>query len=175
MNDDRDNILALRDAAAKNAMSLTHDAQLLLLGSRWAGAYALATLAVEEAGKAWLCHGQLCGIHGVNRKILDNHVGKAIAAREMLAMLTEASKREININEVFDEHHDYAADDAHLLRKLGLYVDLTDVGIAGGPDSVKEEDARASVTLAVQTSRAAAAVTDFDLPEGDLGADDGQL
>jgi AbiV family abortive infection protein len=169
---DRDTIITLRDAAASNSLSLTHDARLLLLGSRWAGAYALATLAVEEAGKAWLCQEKLLGIPGINKKRLrTDHVGKSIAARQMLAMRTEASKGEINIDAIFGEHHDYAADDAHYLRLLGLYVDLTDSGVAGGASSIDADTATGAVHLAIHASRAADELGVIPLPEVELGAD----
>ena len=176
MSGDRDQIIALLRAAAENSVSLTNDAHLLLLAGRWAAAHALATLAVEEAGKTWLCHEKLTGVPGINKSRLQrDHEGKAIAARQMLAYLAGTAESVVDLDEVYGDHHEHAADYAHHLRMLGLYVDLTDLGIEGGADSVDEQSARDSLLLALRVSEAAVAISHLVLPDLSLGAneDDG--
>lgn len=51
----RDDLLALFDAAQENALALITDAEILAEADRFPRAYALATLALEELGKADLC------------------------------------------------------------------------------------------------------------------------
>jgi hypothetical protein len=51
-----DQLRQLKHAAEQNAEDLTADARVLLDAGRFPRAYALAVLALEELGKAQLCH-----------------------------------------------------------------------------------------------------------------------
>ncbi|MCE7009038.1 AbiV family abortive infection protein [Kibdelosporangium philippinense] len=166
----REDLVALRDASVQNAVSLLHDAQLLYLGSRWAGAHGMATLAVEEAGKAWLCHQKLIGLPGITRQDLSSHAHKAIAARQMIATVQQASEKIFNLDEVYGEHHDYAADCDFYLRMAGFYVDLTEHGVVGGANSITEDQASSSMVVAEVAVRMAKTLPEWELPDREPGS-----
>ncbi len=168
----RENLIELRDAAASNAASLLHDAQLLFLGSRWAGAHGMATLAIEETGKAWLCHQKLLGLPGITRKELSDHAHKAISARQMIATVQQAAETPVNLDEIFGEHHDFAAEDDFYLRMAGFYVDLTDQGIEGGCNSVDEGRASESLMTAEVAAHVARTLREWNLPDCAPGPDE---
>ncbi|HVE95064.1 MAG TPA: AbiV family abortive infection protein [Acidimicrobiales bacterium] len=137
-------------AVLQNAHALVADAEVLLSRERWARAHALATLAMEEAGKAWLAD-QLFQF-APDQPLPPRgwrHEEKLGAAREMHAlvgMLRES--RTIDMNEWFSEGHQYAAEYDFFTRMTGLYVDLQDGEVVGGPQAVTPGIARATVGLA---------------------------
>jgi len=97
-------------AAARNARRLLGDAEVLLKPGRWPSAYSLAVLALEEAGKAWMCvtammvpdnvrpewpHGELIAKHA--DKLMAAHVVAHLFASvdtgdDMIASLAEISE-----------------------------------------------------------------------------------
>lgn len=88
-------LVGTRDRAISNARALADDAQVIFhAGNRWAAAHHLATLAIEEVGKAWLCHRELCGLPGLEGVDLRRSHGlNAMAARQFLTLATEAARR----------------------------------------------------------------------------------
>jgi hypothetical protein len=88
-------LTGIRDRAISNAQALADDAQVLFhAGHRWAGAHYLATLAIEEVGKAWLCHRELCGLPGLEGvNLRHSHGLNAMAARQFLTLVAEAARR----------------------------------------------------------------------------------
>lgn len=168
----RADLIALRDAAAANAANLVEDARLLFKAERWAGTHGIATLALEEVGKAWLCHQKLVGLDGITLKDLrSDHVHKAIAARQFIETAWQASQDVFNVNEVYGEHHDFAAEYSHSLRLTGLYVDLEDSEVVGGAGSVTKDKAEESLMLACIGARLAATLHRWKLPDGEPGSD----
>lgn len=116
-----------RDQAISNARALADDAQVLFhAGQRWAGARYLAALAIEEVGKAWLCHRELCGLPGIEGVDLRRSHGlNAMAAGQFLTLVAQA-----------DRHH---------ARVTGY----------GHGEDVTEEHAADAVELASHAARAA--------------------
>ena len=95
--------------------------------------HGLATLALEEVGKAWLAH-LSAAIDEAPRPV--GHVGKLIAAREFAAMYSSFQR---------EGHSRYGgvvlrgpclAEDDFYTRMAGLYVDLIDGEIVGSPASI---------------------------------------
>lgn len=87
-------LAVIRDQAIGNARALADDAQVLFhAGQRWAGARYLAALAIEEVGKAWLCHREICGLPGIEGVDLRHSHGlNTMAAGQFLALLAQEDR-----------------------------------------------------------------------------------
>lgn len=136
-------------AALNNAHGLASDAGVLLEARRYARAFALATFAIEEAGKAWLTDERLRFLAKRPFK-QDRHETKIAAARQMLALYESLGRGVVNTDEWFSESHDYDADDDFYSRMAGLYVDA-DVEldrVMGGGSDISPERAEEFVMLA---------------------------
>lgn len=123
-------------AALNNAHGLASDAAVLLDAGRYARAFALATFAIEETGKAWLTDERL-RFRAKKPFKQDRHETKIAAARQMLALYESLGRGVVNTDEWFSESHDYAADDDFYSRMAGLYVDADvdfDRVVGGGAD-----------------------------------------
>jgi AbiV family abortive infection protein len=72
-------------ATLQNAHDLVVEAEILLRAQKWARAYALATFAIEEAGKAWRAHEQFYFDPKANMARL-HHSCKLAAANEMATL-----------------------------------------------------------------------------------------
>ncbi len=129
---DFDDLVTLIQACVRNAEDLLADARQLLEADRAPRAHALATLAFEEIGKAFIC--VLALIPGPTRffglksegdfwKAWNSHLDKLAWARSYLSML--AQDPAAPIAEIVCRLA--AITDADHLRKMrGLYVDYSD-------------------------------------------------
>lgn len=127
-------------ATLRNASALITDAAILWQADRYARAYALATFAVEEAGKAWRADRQLAS-EPLTEFARLNHRAKLTAARQMFHMyvMTRVQGGEVDTERLFSEEHELAAQDEFNARMAGLYVDFVDGRVVGGPDTMSME------------------------------------
>lgn len=136
-------------ATLVNAHDLASDALVLLEAERYARAFALATFAIEEVGKACLVNERL--LFRAERPFKrDRHETKITAARQMVALWESLGRGEINMDEWFSEAHEYEAEDDFYSRMAGLYVDV-DRGlgeVVGGGSDITAELAAELVSLA---------------------------
>ena len=97
-------------AGLNNANGLASDASALLEARRYARAFAPATFAIEETGKAWLTD-ERPRFRAKKPFKQDRHETKIAAARQMLALYESLGRGVVNTDEWFSESHDYDADD----------------------------------------------------------------
>jgi AbiV family abortive infection protein len=146
--------------AAANAQGLLDDAQVLSAAARHARAYALAALAVEEAGKAIsltalvIMPGSLRAQAPVGRMLEWHQLklvgGMLIAAvppgsRTMAAQLTAMAPSQVA--EVLDNAQ-VLAQDQDRLKQRGLYADMDRSGRVRLPSEVTSADAAAQLRRA---------------------------
>lgn len=136
-------------AILRNAHDLASDALVLLEAERYARAFALATFAIEEAGKASLTDERLT-FREENPFRTDRHETKLTAARQMLALWESLGRGVINTDEWFSEAHGFDADHDFYSRMAGLYVDADPkLGeVVGGGADITAERAAELVSLA---------------------------
>jgi len=162
MTDSSPNDVQLDEACremALNALSHVEDAEVLIRQGRWRGAFALATLSMEEVGKAWAIQDEPPG-HPQRRmasfnRVKRDHAAKLEQARQFAAWLDqlvvrpryEDGKRMIDIEAIFDEGHQYMAENDHDMRLSGTYVDILDGLAIGGVGAVTEQQARDQLIL----------------------------
>jgi AbiV family abortive infection protein len=125
---DLDELVTLIQASLRNAGELLSDARLLLAADRAPRAHALATLAFEEIGKAFICilavvpSAPLFGIRseGDFWKAWNSHTDKLAWARGFLSLLIQEPSAPVadTVTRLADTS---LAD--HLRKMRGLYVD----------------------------------------------------
>ncbi len=142
---------------AQNAALHVEDAAVLIEHERWRGAYVLATLALEEIGKAWALQQPGDPQHRAAffNTIKRDHVAKIGQARQFGAWVDqfsrghdEAAETVIDLEAVFDEGHQYLADDDHDRRMSGTDVDILNGLPVGGSDAITEQEAKGHVEFA---------------------------
>lgn len=140
---------ALAAEAVVNGNRLLGEAQTLLEIGAWPSSYALATLAFEEIGKAYLCTTVL----GLPSDIMDgpgfwrafrSHEAKLKFAHIMAALVGSAGPAS-TVGETFQAATDAAVGD-NSAKFRGLYVDYAD-GAVLRPADVDESRARTMVEL----------------------------
>jgi AbiV family abortive infection protein len=154
-------------AAARNALTLAQDAELLSTASRPARASSLAGLAVEEVGKAGalavlaVMPGNLRARAPV-RRMLEWHQMKLVAGQLVAAVpfgvpptlldkLAAMSPAEIA---AILEDAQATAVDVDRLKQRGLYVDIDSSGQISEPSQVTSTQLRAQLDLARQAASA---------------------
>lgn len=154
-----DQLRQLKHAAEQNAEDLTADARALLDVGRFPRAYALAVLALEELGKAQLCHDVLAGDLDETsfRREWSTHVPKLdrISILTILAAKTE-------------ERIFAACEDDHTMKLRGLYVEPNQEH-PGGPPQTPSEVSQAQATEMVEIAEEVtlgAASHDWVIPYG---------
>ncbi len=144
----------LASAAARAARSHLAAAEYLLEGKFWPQARALAVLAVEEAGKAFLCTTAMLAPEEMRQLFpfgdLDrDHVGKLSVGhsiRAQLAFFKGGDTAPSTMTEAVAELEDLARED-NRGKQLGLYADYRD-GAIWEPSHVSEEQAKMTVAAA---------------------------
>lgn len=133
-------------ATLENAHELVVEAEILLNAGKWARAYALATFAIEEAGKAWRAHEQFH--FDPKAKVARlHHVRKLAAANEMLSLFYQVNERgQVDFDELYSEENELIAEDDFNARMAGLYVDFVNGEVVGGPNTMSAD--RAHITVA---------------------------
>jgi AbiV family abortive infection protein len=146
----------LLHAILQNAHDLVIDAETLLERGRWARAHALATLAMEEAGKAWLTHGHLQQAWSDPLpKHPWRHQQKLEAARQMAAFAGMVEAGVGDLVALYAEEHTQLAEDDFFTRMTALYVDLRDGEVIGGSTAISQDRAQETCSLARPVVRAA--------------------
>jgi AbiV family abortive infection protein len=163
-------------AAAANARGLLDDAELLSAAARPARAYALAALAVEEAGKAASMTALAMMPAGVRAKarvgrMLEWHQlklvgGMLIAAVPFGARTTAAQLAAMPASQVADvlDNAQMLAEDQDRLKQRGLYVDIDRGGQVRLPCEVTGADVAAQLRRARQAVSAASVLLDPGAP-----------
>lgn len=127
-----DELVMLIQASLRNAGELLADARMLLAADRAPRAHALATLAFEEIGKAFICilavapaPAPLFGIRseGDFWKAWNSHTDKLAWARGFLSLLIQEPS--VPVADTVTRLADTSLAD-HLRKMRGLYVDYTD-------------------------------------------------
>ena len=133
-------------ATLQNAHDLVVEAEILLRAQKWARAYALATFAIEEAGKAWRAQEQF--YFDPKAKVARlHHSRKLAAANEMATLFYQVNERaQVDLEELYSEENEILAGEDFNARMAGLYVDFVDGEVVGGPGTMAED--RAHVTVA---------------------------
>lgn len=169
---DRPVLIRYAAAAARNALDLVEDAELLIAAGRLARAYSLAALAVEEIGKA-------CGLVALAmmpdhmrvrapvRELLEWHALKQLGGQlaDVLAMSTPgvagrlAETSTAQLAEILSRLGGQARD-TDLAKKRGFYVDLDDRGQIREPSEVNEAEARDAIARARGVTAAASMLND---------------
>jgi AbiV family abortive infection protein len=166
---DQGALIGFAAAAARNALDLLSDAELLCAGQRWARAYALAVLAVEELGKASgvltlaLVPPALRAQVPV-RDLLGRHDVKQAAG--LVMHLLEFGKpgvaaRVENAPRLSDQLAQLAGEvgESNQAKQRGFYVDLIS-GELKQPSEVTEADARAAMARAWEVAESAGPLRD---------------
>lgn len=168
---DQRTLIGFAAAAARNALDMLSDAELLCTGQRWARTYALAVLAVEELGKASgvltlaLVPSELRAQVPV-RDLLGRHDVKQAAGLVMhllefgtpgvAARVEGATRLADQLARVAEE-----VGEANRAKQRGLYVDLVG-GELKRPEEVTEADARAAIARAREVAGSAGPLRDPD-------------
>ena len=171
-------------AAARNAVSLAQDAELLSMASRLARASSLAGLAVEEVGKA----GALAVLAVMPEnlrarapvgRMLEWHQMKLVAGQLVAAvpfgvpptLLDKlAAMSPAEIADILDDAQATAVD-MDRLKQRGLYVDIDRSGQISEPSQVTSTQLREQLDLAQRAASAADGLIDpvpptwFDAPQ----------
>ena len=157
-------------AAARNALGLVEDAELLSGAGRLARAYSLAGLAVEEVGKAD-CLAALAAMPESLRarapvgRMLEWHQMKLVAGELTAAVPFGAPGKATRfvttplseIAEILDTAQAFA-EDADRLKQRGLYVDVDRRGLIREPSEVTAAEVREQLDRARRASCAAKAL-----------------
>lgn len=143
-------LAALAHAAFASSQRLLANAELLLDNGNWPTAHALATLALEEVGKAFLCIFASTNPEPFRAEFwtaFKSHAVKIQMAYVLLAPL--AATDEMRARPFFQaiEEFGQAAKADHTRKMRGLYVDYDD-GTILDPSDITEPDARSMVTRA---------------------------
>lgn len=161
---DRQELETLAHAAFMNSRHQLASAELLLERAHWPVAHALATLALEEIGKSFLCMFASTNpepFRAVFWKVFVSHTIKLQIAHVALAPMAAgaASQRAHEAILAFSQ----MAKADHATKMRGLYVDYAD-GVVLDPADVTEQDAQSMVALAcVALDYLAPATTDEGL------------
>ena len=135
-------------AVLQNAHELVVEAEILLRAEKWARAYALATFAVEEAGKAWMADSHFA-FEPLKKLARARHPVKLAAANEMVKLFYMVNVRgEIDAEELFSEENEQMAQDDFDARMAGLYVDFEDGEVVGGPGTMTPKQAHITTAQA---------------------------
>jgi AbiV family abortive infection protein len=147
-------------AAAENACELVEEAELLLNARRAGRAVSLAAFSVEEAGKA-IALTALAGMPGGMReqapvaKMLNWHALKQVTGQLMAAVPVRPSLVAATLLDLPDGHVDRtlsdveeSADEVDLLRRRGLYVDISPDGSINEPAHVTGAELAGQLTRA---------------------------
>jgi len=148
---DFDTLSDLANAAAYNARRLLADAEILLTRGRWPTAYSLAVLALEEAGKGWLCVVAIFLPDEARPEFpfgdLDwDHkwkLGSARGVADMLAFIKGGEGAPANVVRAAEELEELARADNEA-KKRGFYADYRD-GVIWRPSQMTERQARRMV------------------------------
>lgn len=159
-------------AAAENASELVAEAELLGAAHRTGRAVSLAALAVEEAGKA-IGLTALAGMpesmreHAPVAKMLNWHALKQVTGQLMAAVPVRPSLVAATLLDMPDTQLDQAlqdieesADEADLLRRRGMYVDISPDGGIYEPGQVTEAELGRQMTSAKNAAGATIALHD---------------
>ena len=98
-------------AVLQNAHDLVVEAEILLRAEKWARAYALATFAIEEAGKAWRAQEQF---YLDPKKTIArlHHTRKLAAATEMASLFYQVNERgQVDLEELYSEENEVHGQD----------------------------------------------------------------
>ncbi|MGN6681887.1 MAG: AbiV family abortive infection protein [Streptosporangiaceae bacterium] len=160
-------------AAAENASELVAEAELLGAAHRTGRAVSLAALAVEESGKA-IGLTALAGMpasmreHAPVAKMLNWHALKQVTGQLMAAVpvrpsLVAATLLDLPAAQVDQALKDIeqSADEADLLRRRGLYVDIRADGGIYEPRHVTEAELGRQLALARNAAGATIALQDL--------------
>jgi AbiV family abortive infection protein len=138
-------------ASADTARSHLKAAQCLLHGEFWGPAHAIAVIAFEEIGKAWLSTIAMLSPNELREEfpfgdLERNHQVKLSAARSVRALLTVVRGGEGAPRDVAEALADLEvlAREDNQAKQRGLYTDYVD-GTIRRPDDITEEPARAMV------------------------------
>jgi len=162
--------------AAANAQSLLYDAELLSAAARPARAYALAALAVEEAGKATSLGaltmmplslraqaplGRMLEWHQL--KLVGGMLFAAVpfGTRSMAAQLAAMPASQLG---VILDNAQVLAQEVDRLKQRGLYVDIDRSGQVRVPSEIAEADVAAQLGRARQAVSSASALLDARTP-----------
>lgn len=135
---------ALAHAALAHAQQQLDRAQLLLGNRDWPGAYAIATLAFEEVGKAVLCTIGMgmpaqFQVNDWFWQAFNNHEPKITIARFVLTLFTSAGTRSQPFDQAIEDLGVMASAD-HRTKMRALYVGYQD-GSVLQPADVGQQDA----------------------------------
>jgi len=163
-------------AAARNARGLVQDAEMLSGAGRFARAYSLAGLAVEEVGKA----GSLAALAAMPEnlraraplgRMLEWHqwklvTGQLIAAVPVGVPGVAARFATMPLSEVAEilDNARASAQDVDRLKQRGLYVDVDRRGRVREPSEVTEDEVRVQLDRARRAASAANALLDPGAP-----------
>lgn len=163
----RGDLLACASTAARNAIGLLHDAELLAQYGATARAYSLAAFAVEECGKAF----SLCALLVLPRERIEQApVGRMLqwhqlkqvggllmgvitleepgAAARLVAMPRARAERVVRSLAV-------PADEADRLKRRGMYVDMDRSGRIREPSEITDAETADEIELARQAADSA--------------------
>ncbi len=163
-------------AAARNARGLVQDAEMLSGAGRFARAYSLAGLAVEEVGKA----GSLAALAAMPEnlraraplgRMLEWHqwklvTGQLIAAVPVGVPGVAARFATMPLSEVAEilDNARASAQDVDRLKQRGLYVDVDRRGRVREPSEVTADEVRVQLDRARRAASAANALLDPGAP-----------
>ncbi|MGH3538754.1 MAG: AbiV family abortive infection protein [Pseudonocardiaceae bacterium] len=139
---------ALAHAAFTNSQRLLTNAELLLDNGSWPVAHALATLALEEVGKSFLCIFASANPEPFREDFwtaFRSHTVKIQMAHVVLAPLADTTRPRPFFQAI--EAFGQAAKADHSTKMRGLYADYQD-GTVLNPGDVTEQDARGMVVHA---------------------------
>jgi AbiV family abortive infection protein len=159
-------------AAAENARGLLDDAERLARAGRYARAYSLSALAVEEFGKAV----SLLTLAAMPRKVraqapagrmLEWHQLKLVGGMLMAvlgfgppgAAARLAAMPITQLEQILDAT-DAFADDADMLKRRGLYVDMDRRGRIRRPSEITETEVSGQLARARQVAESAGLLRD---------------
>lgn len=159
-------------AAAQNAVELVAEAELLGSARRTGRAASLAALAVEEAGKA-IGLTALAGMPDAMReqapvaKMLNWHplkqaTGQLMAAVPVRPSLVAATLLDLptaDVDRVLSDIQE-STDEADLLRRRGLYVDISGDGGIREPKEVNDAELASQLTRARRAAGSVVALHD---------------
>lgn len=163
----RGDLLACAVTAARNALGLLHDAELLAQYGARARAYSLAAFAVEECGKAF----SLCALLVLPGKrieqapigrMLEWHQLKQVGGLLMGVMTLEEPGAAVRLAAMpraraqrLMQSLAVRADEADRLKRRGMYVDMDSSGRIREPAEITEAETADELQLARQAADSA--------------------
>jgi AbiV family abortive infection protein len=163
----RTELSACAFAAARNTQGLLRDAELLARSGSTARAYSLATLAVEECGKA-ACLGALAVLPKTLRaqapvgRLLGWHQLKQVGGLLVAAVTPDGPGVAVKLAAMpatrakqILESLNVPADEADRLKRRGLYVDMDRSGRIRDPSEITEAELASQLARARQAGDSA--------------------